>query len=83
MKRKTAIFIILIVSTILVKVMYMNALKKDELDKLYDQGESDFEFSLRYNVDVKDFISTFDNQLMVDTVDGIKTIELLLTKDEK
>lgn len=43
----------------------------------------DFNFSLQYNVNGDDKISTFDNSFKVNTVEGYKTIDLALTKKEK
>ena len=43
----------------------------------------DFNFSLQYNVGGRDFISTYDNILTVDTVAGIKTVEFHLSDKDK
>jgi len=43
---------------------------------------TDLGFSLRYSVAGKDYISTFDKTLTVDTVAGMKTIEFELTKED-
>lgn len=44
--------------------------------------EDDFNFSLTYNVDGKDFISTYENLLIKDTISGIKTIEFEFNKED-
>lgn len=42
---------------------------------LPNRDTNKFDFSLRYNVDGKDFVSTFENLLTQDTVEGIKTVD--------
>ena len=47
------------------------------------RSEDKFEFSLEFSVNGEDKISTFDNSFRVHTVEGIKTINLELTEEEK
>ena len=54
---------------VLAILMFINGSKDD-----------DFDFILQYNVDGKDVISTFDNTLTQDTIEGIMTIDFELSK---
>lgn len=47
-----------------------------------NENNDNFDFSLRYSVDGKDFISTIDNTLKIDTVSGVKIIDFELTKED-
>lgn len=54
---------------VLAILMFINGSKDD-----------DFDFILQYNVDGKDVISTFDDTLTQDTIEGIMTIDFELSK---
>lgn len=72
MKFKKYTIIICLAIIILVLIFIKNKRSSDE-----------FEFSLVFSVNGDDKISTFDNSFRVHTVDGIKVINLELTKEEK
>jgi hypothetical protein len=69
--KKTAIILMTLI--LIVSITYL--LKSTYFD-------DDFNFSLRYNIDGKDFISTFDQTLTQDTVEGMMTIDFKLTKSD-
>ena len=48
-----------------------------------DKDERNFDFTLRYNVGGSSLVSSFNNTAKVDTVEGPKVIEFILTKGEK
>ncbi len=64
--------IIFVISVVVTSIITFNLLTPKET----------FNFSLRYNVDGRDYISTFDEQLTVDTVDGIKVIDFKLKNSD-
>lgn len=45
--------------------------------------KDDFNFSFEYNVNGDDMISTYDNTFRVNTVEGVKTINLRLSDSDK
>lgn len=49
---------------------------------LNNREVSDFDFSLKYNVEGKDFVSTFDHSLVQDTVDGMVRIDFEFKKED-
>jgi|LGVF01.2.fsa_nt_gb hypothetical protein len=69
---KKLVLIIFVISVVVASIITFNLITTKET----------FNFSLRYNVDGKDFISTFDEQLTVDTVHGIKVIDFKLKNSD-
>lgn len=47
------------------------------------EEKSDFEFSLTYNVNGYDKISTYDNKFRLDTIEGLIEIDLILSQEDK
>lgn len=71
MKKYITLFILLIICILI--ALGLNS---------YLTNKDDFNFSLTYNVDGKDYVSTFDNTLRKDTVAGLKTIDFEFSKND-
>ena len=50
--------------------------------KVSESESSNFNFSLEFNVNGDDILSTFDDSFRVHTIEGYKTINLILRDDD-
>lgn len=81
MKKLVRFFVILAIVLLVVGYSYrINSLKNINDRNTVDDS---FNFSLRYNVNGDDMISTFDNTCTVHTVDGMEKIQLELSHADK
>lgn len=73
MKKKHIIFLL---SLLLMSSSFTSCSKELKKD------DNDFDFSLEFNVNGDDKISTFDDSFKSHTVEGVKTIKLVLSDEE-